>query len=139
MENVQSEEKKAALQQMTDFGMFYPRGHLVVAVPRREDAERVRGDLLTGGYDEEDCVLFPAEQVAENARRNLQDHQSPLSRLGRSDEAVGEHLRAAENGSTFLVIYAPGDLESERAMKVVRRVPFEFVHRYQRFAIQTLK
>lgn len=139
MENVRSEDKKAALQQMTDFGMFYPRGHLVVAVPRREDAERVRRDLLAGGYDEEDCVLFSAEQVADNARRNLEDNRSPLSRLGRSDEAVGAHLRAAEKGCTFLVIYAPGELETERAMNVVRRVPFEFVHRYQRFAIQVLK
>ena len=80
------------LQEMTDFGVFYPRGHLVGAFPRREDAERVRRDL-----------------------------------------------RAAEAGSTFLVIYAPGDLEAERAMKVVRRVPFDFVHRYQRFSIQVMR
>ena len=47
--------------------------------------------------------------------------------------------QVAEKGCTFLVIYAPGELETERAMNVVRRVPFEFVHRYQRFAIQVLK
>jgi hypothetical protein len=139
MENPQTADAKAALLQMTDFGMFYPRGHLVVAVPRQEDAMRVRSDLLAGGYAEEDCVLFPAEQVAKSARRNLEDHQSPLSRLGRSDEAVGAHLRAAEKGSTFLVVYAPSELEVERAMNVVRRVPFDFVHRYQRFTIQTIK
>jgi hypothetical protein len=139
MDKTRSTDQVAALLQMTDFGMFYPRGHLVVALPRREDAERVRRDLLAGGYDDEDCILVPAEQVAESARRNLEDHQGPLSRLGRSDEAVGAHLRAAEKGSTFLVIYAPGELESERAMNVIRRVPFDFVHRYQRFAIQTLR
>lgn len=49
------------------------------------------------------------------------------------------HLEAARQGDTFLLIYAPGDLESERAMNVVRRVPFEFAHRYHRFAIQVLK
>jgi hypothetical protein len=124
---------------MTDFGTFYPRGHLVAAFPKREDAERVRRDLLAGGYDPHDCQLFSAESVARNARRNLDENTGFLATLGRSDEAVTAHLDAAEKGSTFLVIYAPGDLESERAMTVVRRVPFDFVHRYHRFAIQVLK
>jgi hypothetical protein len=124
---------------MTDFGTFYPRGHLVAAFPKREDAERVRGDLLAGGYDPHDCQLFSAESVARNARRNLDENTGFLATLGRSDEAVTAHLDAAEKGSTFLVIYAPGDLESERAMTVVRRVAFDFVHRYHRFAIQVLK
>ena len=139
MQDAQRAERKAALRQMTDFGIFYPRGHLVAAFRSRADAERVQRDLLAGGYDEEDDLLFTSEEVAEAARRNLEDKQSPLSRLGRSDEAVGAHLRAAENGNTFLVIYAPSDLEVERAMNVVRRVPFEFVHRYHRFAIQVLR
>ena len=47
-------------------------------------------------------------------------------------------MEAARRGSTFLVIYAPGDLESERAMNVVRRAPFEFAQRYHRLAIQDL-
>jgi hypothetical protein len=138
MENARA-EKKAALEQMTDFGIFYPRGHLVAAFRRREDAERVRRELMTGGYDDEDCLLYTPQEVAESTRRNLEDNRGPLSRLGRSDEAVSAHLRAAENGSTFLVIYAPGELEIERAMNVVRRTAFVFGHRYHRFAIQTLK
>jgi hypothetical protein len=124
---------------MSDFGIFYPRGHLVVAFPGREDAERVRRDLLTGGYDEKDCVLASAAEVAEGAKRNLDDHTGFLARLGTSDEAVRKHLEAARHGDTFLLIYAPSDLEAERAMNVVRRVRFEFAHRYQRFAIQDLQ
>jgi hypothetical protein len=124
---------------MSDFGIFYPRGHLVVAFGKRQDAEQVRRDLMTGGYDPADCLLATAEEVAEGARRNLEDHAGFLARLGKSDEAVGKHLEAAKHGATFLLIYAPGDTESERAMNVVRRVPFEFAHRYHRFAIQTLK
>jgi hypothetical protein len=139
MTNEERLQQIAAVRQMTDFGMFYPRGYLVAAFRRREDAERVRRDLLAGGYDEEDCLLVRAEEVADSARRNLADQQGPLSRLGRSDEAVAAHLRAAEEGSTFLVIYAPDDLEVERAMNVIRRVAFEFVHRYQRFTIQLLR
>jgi hypothetical protein len=124
---------------MSDFGIFYPRGHLVVAFGRREDAEQVRRDLLTGGYDPADCLLATSGEVAEAARRNLENHTGFLARLGKSDEAVRKHLEAAREGDTFLLIYAPGDTESERAMNVVRRVPFEFAHRYHRLAIQTLQ
>jgi hypothetical protein len=35
--------------------------------------------------------------------------------------------------------YAPGDLESSRAMNVVRRVPFVFAHRYHRLAIEEVQ
>ena len=123
---------------MTDFGIFYPRGHIVAAFPGKEDAEQVRQDLLTGGYDARDCQLVSAEDVAKGAQQNLEDHTGFLARLGKSDEAVRTHLEAARHGSTFLVIYAPGDLEAERAMNVVRRVRFDFAHRYHRFAIQIL-
>jgi hypothetical protein len=124
---------------MSDFGIFYPRGHLVVAFPSREDAERVRRDLLTGGYDDKDCLLASSAEVAEGAKRNLEDHTGFLARLGSSDEAVRKHLEAARQGDTFLLIYAPSDLEAERAMNVVRRMRFDFAHRYQRFAIQALQ
>jgi hypothetical protein len=125
--------------EMTDFGIYYPRGHLVVAFRRREDAERVRQDLLTGGYDPQDCMLFTAEEVARNAQRNLEEHKGLLARLGKSDEAVQAHLKAAREGCTFLFIYAPSELEADRAMNVIRRVPFEFAHYYRRFAIQVLQ
>lgn len=124
---------------MSDFGIFYPRGHLVVAFGKRQDAERVRRDLLTGGYDAKDCLLATAAEVAKRAARNLEDHTGFIARLGSSDEAVRRHLDAARHGDSFLLIYAPSDREAERAMRVVRRAPFDFAHRYHRFAIQELQ
>jgi hypothetical protein len=41
------------LSKMTQLGIFYPRGHLVVAF-RSRDAAKVQRDLLTGGYDPAD-------------------------------------------------------------------------------------
>jgi len=124
---------------MNDFGMFYPRGYLVVAFGRREDAERAQHDLLTGGYDPKDCQLTSSTEVAEGAERNLQGHTGFFSQLGWSDEALRKHLEAARQGDTFLLIYAPTDLEAERAMNVVRRARFDFAHRYHRFAIEVLQ
>lgn len=125
--------------ELTEFGVYYPRGYLVVAFRRREDAERVRQDLLTGGYDAQDLRLFTGDEVARSAALDLERNSGILARVGRSAESVKAHLEAAREGCTFLFIYAPGDLELERAMNVVRRVPFELAHHYHRFAIHVLK
>lgn len=132
-------DAKADPFEMTQFGIFYPRGHMVVVFQSEEGARKVQQDLLTGGYDPSDCALVPAEEVARSAQKNLEDHTGLLARLGKSDEAVRTHLNAARKGSAFLLIYAPDDLSAERAMNVVRRVPFELAHRYHRLAIQVLK
>jgi hypothetical protein len=87
------------LLNMTDFGIFYPRGHLIVAFPKREDAEQTRRDLLTGGHDPHDCQLFNAEEVARHTRCNLEENTGFLAALGRSDDAVAAHLAAAERGN----------------------------------------
>jgi hypothetical protein len=44
----------------TQFGVFYPLGHVVVALESREDADRMRQLLIDGGYDEHDVTLWTA-------------------------------------------------------------------------------
>jgi hypothetical protein len=123
----------------TEFGIFAPVGYLVAAFPKREGAQQVQRDLMTGGYDEADCGLYTCEEVAAVTERNLAENTGFLSRLGWADEAVKIHLDAAKEGAAFLLIYAPNETDVERAMNVIRRVPFEFVHRYRRFIIEKLK
>jgi hypothetical protein len=135
----QTSENKPRTVPPTDFGIFYPIGYLVVAFPKQEDALQVQRDLMAGGYDPADCEFYTSEEVADAAQRNLADNKGFLARLGWSDEAVKAHLEAAKQGSAFLLIYAPGDTEAARAMNVIRRVPFDFAHRYQRFTIEEIK
>ncbi|MCK9618953.1 MAG: hypothetical protein M0R47_00280 [Methylobacter sp.] len=135
----QTPENKPHTAPATSFGIFYPLGYIVVAFPKQEDAQQVQRDLITGGYDQADCELYTSEAVADAAQRNLTDNTGFLARLGWADEAVNAHLEAARQGSAFLLIYAPGDTDAARAMNVIRRVPFDFAHRYQRFTIEKLK
>ena len=121
----------------TEFGIFYPTGWVVVAFGDKTAAARVQRDLTTGGYDAEDCMLIEAKDVIPAAESQLASADW-LARLGRADEMVEKHLRAAQGGSTFVVVYASTDHEAERVMNVVRRGPFQFAHRYRRFAIETL-
>ena len=111
---------------------------MVAAFPEKAAAEQVQRDFYSGGYEATDCKLVTADQVIPVAQDQLQD-AGWLARLGKADELLEEHLSAARSGSAFLVIYAPSDAEADRVMNVVRRVPFDFVHRYHRFAMQTMK
>jgi hypothetical protein len=111
---------------------------MVLAFQDKASAERVQRDLFAGGYDADDAMLFDASDVIPSAQGQL-ENADWLGRLGRADEMVQTHLNAAKGGSTFLLVYAPSDGEAERVMNVARRVPFQFVHRYHRFAIETLK
>jgi hypothetical protein len=83
----------------TDFGIFYPVGYIVVALPKHEDAVRVQRDLTTGGYDPDDCIVCTSEVVATAAQQNLDDNTGWLRRLGKSDEAVQQQLEAAKQGA----------------------------------------
>jgi hypothetical protein len=124
----------------TSFGLFYPVGYLVVGFKNKESALQVQQDLKTGGYEDNDCTFFSCKEVTEAATENLEKSSAGfLPRLGWDDEAIKVHLETAKEGGSFLVIYAPDNVSSDRAMNVIRRAPFEFVHRYHRLAIEELE
>ena len=85
-----------------------------------------------------DRALFSCKEVAEAAKKNL-DHRSFLPRLGVADKMIEKHLEAAKEGSSFIVIYAPDKVSSDRAMNVILRVPFLICAPYHRLAIEELK
>lgn len=138
MTNARDKSSAPQKPMQTSFGIFYPVGYIVAGFPEAAQAQQVRRDLLTGGYDEQDCLFHSSGEVAAATQKNLEENTGMLATLGRSDEAVRIHLDAARKGAAFLVIYAPGDLEAGRAMNVVRRVPFVFAHRYHRLVIEEL-
>jgi hypothetical protein len=64
---------------------------------------------------------------------------SPLVRaLGSEAQATETHRAAAAEGHTFLVAYAPSELDTERLMNVARRVGYVKAHKYDRFTISDL-
>ena len=129
---------KPTLPDHTDFGIFYPVDYLVVAFPNSEQATQVRSNLLTGGYEPEDCVQYASAEVVSAAEQNLGEHTGFLARLGWSRDAVQIHLDAAREGAAFLLVFAPGDTDVTRAMTVIHRGPFIFAHRYHSLAIEVL-
>lgn len=120
------------------FGIFYPRGYVVVALRTVDDAERLRRSLLEGGYGEDDVQLMPVERVLKGAAADL-EHLSPLVRaLGSEADATKSHLASAQAGHALLIAYAPSDLETERLMNVARRVGYVKAQKYDRFTVTEL-
>lgn len=129
-----SEESKLPRQ----FGMFYPRGYVIVAFQSEADAERTRRSLIEGGYAEDDVRLMDTTRVLEGSSADL-EHLSPLIKaLGSEARMMESHRSGAAAGQTFLIAYAPSDLDAERLMNVARRGGFIKAHKYDRFTFTEL-
>ncbi len=122
----------------TSFGIFYPVDYIVIGLQVRKMPSECSRICLQAGIFLKIAHLFTCKEAAEAAARTLDENPILLPRLGWADKAVKIHLEAAKEGASFLVIYAPDKMSVERAMNVIRRVPFEFAHRYHRLAIEEL-
>jgi hypothetical protein len=122
----------------TRFGIFYPRGYVVVALRTQEDAERMRWSLIEGGYAEEDVKLLDTEKVLEIASAELEQLNPLVRAVGGEAEATQSHIAGATAGQIFLVAYAPSELDTERLMNVARRVGYVRAQKYDRFSVAEL-
>jgi hypothetical protein len=122
----------------TQLGVFYPVGHVVVALEAREDVERMGQLLIDGGYDEPDVTLWSSSEVSAGARE-LQQSASLLARIfGAEIAAMDKHIELADAGYTFLVAYCPSELDTKRLMNVARRFRYGLAQKYDRFTITKL-
>jgi hypothetical protein len=123
----------------TKFGLFYPRGYVVVSFEDAGEAESARELLIMGGYDPEDVFLSDPATVMEHTKAHL-GSASPLAKaLGPEHAAETRHQELAQRGHTFLLAYAPSELDTERLLNVVRRFRCGLAQKYDRFVLQELK
>lgn len=119
-------------------GVFYPRGYVIVTFESTESAEKVRRLLIDGGYEEGDVQVLDTERVMQGTTEDLK-HLSPVIKaLGSEPELIRRHQTQAAKGDSFLLAYAPSDLDTDRLMNVARRVGYHSAHKYDRFTIANL-
>ncbi len=123
---------------MTDFGAFYPTGHMVVAFRDQPHAQQVLQMLLGLGAAFEGSFYMSASQMTQLAEQNLAE-AGIIATLGTSLTTVQNFLNAAKGGASFLILTTPDDLLAERAMQAVRKVPFLLAERYHELAIESMK
>jgi hypothetical protein len=119
-------------------GMFYPRGYVIVAFRSQEDAERARQRLVEGGYAEDDVQIMDTARVLEGSSQDLEQLHPLIKALGSESRVMESHRSGAAAGQTFLIAYAPSDLDTERLMNVVRRAGYLKAHKYDRFTFTEL-
>jgi hypothetical protein len=122
----------------TQFGIFYPRGYVIVALRTQEDAERMKWSLIEGGYDEDDIKILDSKQVLKGASADLEQLNPLVRALGEEAHFTESHRAGAEAGHTFLAAYAPSDLDTERLMNVARRIGYVRAQKYDRFKVTDL-
>jgi hypothetical protein len=122
----------------TQFGIFYPRGYVIVAFRKPEDAERMQWSLVEGGYAEDDIKILDTKRVLEGASADLEQLNPLVRALGAETQATESHRAGAAAGHTFLVAYAPSDLDTERLMNVARRIGYVKAQKYDRFKVTEL-
>jgi len=111
----------------TEFGIFYPRDHVLSVFPDAARADRAVAALLAAGFATPDLVIATGPEVLEYSRE-MRAHPGLLSRFERfvsglyggeatlADELVG----LAEQGHVFVAAYAPDDAATTRAAEAVR-------------------
>ena len=90
------------------------------------------------GYSKRACSIHMGEKVAKAAQRNIDD-AGFMARIGKSVAAVKKHLQAAQQGATFLLVYAPNDDDAEGVMNAVGDKPVMLAHRYHHLVIEDLR
>jgi hypothetical protein len=123
---------------VTHLGVFYPRGYLILAFRDPADAAKVRESLMEGGYEADDVQIVPPDIVVDQVSQMAQEQGLAARMLGSEQEALEKQRQMAEQRATFLLVYAPSDLDTERAMKVARRHDVELAHKYDRFSIRSM-
>jgi hypothetical protein len=119
-------------------GVFYPRGYVIVSFGSKADAEKVRRLLIDGGYDEDDVQVLDTERVLHGTSEDLKQLSPLIKALGSEGDLIRGHQAHAAEGDTFLLAYAPSDLDTRRLMNVARKVGYHEAHKYDRFTITTL-
>ena len=119
-------------------GVFYPRGYVIVSFKSEADAQKVRKLLLDGGYDEQDVHVLDTARVLAGTTDDLKNLSPIIRALGDEGELIRGHQTEAASGATFLLAYAPSDLETQRLMNVARRVGYLKANKYDRFTMTKL-
>ena len=125
-------------QRPEQHGVFYPRGYVIVSFKAEADAQKMKTLLVDGGYSEEDVHVLDTARVLEGTTDDLKNLSPIIKALGNEGELIRSHQAGAAAGHTFLLVYAPSDLETERLMNVARRVGYVKAHKYDRFTITEL-
>jgi hypothetical protein len=130
-------EKMTKGQMQTSFGIFSPTGHVVMAFATEADADKAKGALLSAGFKSDSITQYSSSEVLTQIK-GTEDTDQKAYQLGQETEKVEQYAELARKGSGFLVVYAPKDADSKRAVDTVRPFHLKFAEKYNRLTLEEL-
>jgi hypothetical protein len=121
----------------TSFGVFSPVGHVVMAFPNDQSAERAKDALRVGGFDEKDVTRYNKDDVILECEKSNEQNSNPVQ-IGQDVAKIAEYLALAKAGCGFLVVHAPEEERSQLAVAIVYPYGLQFAEKYNRLTMEEL-
>ena len=118
-------------------GVLNPIGHVIIAFPDDAvTADAVRA-LHEAGFDQADVLAYTAAEATPRLRERVQT-ASQASTFGYEITLMRRYLTYAEEGSGWVIVYAPTDESVERLVAIAKRFNAKCAVRYHRLASEDL-
>lgn len=119
------------------FGVFSPTGYVLMVFADDANAELARKALLEHGFRDGDVTHYDRHEVEGEFERS-EEHTLDPAQIGQDLEKVDRYLEFARKGAGFLVVHAPEDELSQRAVNLARPFQLQFAEKYNRLTLQEL-
>jgi hypothetical protein len=119
------------------FGAFKPVGHVVVALPDDLAAAQAVRALRNAGFEAEDILQYTAAEENDEMDRMLR-HASDFSGSGYEVSLMRRYKQLAEQGASWLIVYAPDDERAARVADTVKAQGALMAEKYHRLVIEDL-
>lgn len=119
------------------FGVFKPVGHVIVSFDDETDARAAEVALHGAGFGGGDVVYYSPAQMKQQADEDIAS-AGLLASIGQELNLVKAHRELAEQGSSFLVVNAPGNDATRQVAAIVAAHKATRAQKYGRLIIEEL-
>jgi hypothetical protein len=119
------------------FGVFSPKGSVVMVFPDEDSAEKARQALFQNGFSGDDVIHYGHNELMEELEKSEHQESDPLQ-IGQDVAKVDAYLDYARAGSGFLVVRAPKEEQTQSALDIAHRYGLKFAEKYNRLTLEQL-
>ncbi|MFO1338469.1 MAG: hypothetical protein U1F53_09555 [Burkholderiaceae bacterium] len=119
------------------FGVFNPRGKVLIGLGSDERRRALRQDLHEHGWADEDMVLFVPDEGATELEHMVAS-AGPLAEFGYERMLLSRYLELTQRGVCWLLVKVDGPEQAARLTELARQHGAELAVHYRRFTIDEL-
>ena len=124
-------------QPPTQFGVFKPTGHTLMAFRSHTELRRASQALADVGFGLNAMTEYSAEEMRLQASGEL-DGAGLMASFGYELDLLRLHKELAEQGCSFLIVDAPKPQQADMVTDVIRTIKPVAAQHYGRFLIEDL-